>query len=93
MLLLRQESLDVAPEALGRFLGMPAPLDIPRENLGSAKEYSDLYASTVRDVRFPPSTLDLAYGSRFARHFYSPAELEELRLRWGSPREGSPVRS
>ena len=39
-----------------------------------------------RPAAAPASTtaaLDLAYGSRFARHFYSPAELDELRARWG----------
>lgn len=88
MLLLRQESLDAAPGALGRFLGLPGDLEIVQENVGSGKEYSDLYASVLRDVRFPKATLDLAYSSRFSRHFYSPEENEEFRRRWEQQDDG-----
>lgn len=89
LLVLRHESLDVAPEALGRFLDLPGPVALPRENVGSHKKYSDLYAQVLRDVRFDAATLDLAYDSRFARHFYSEDERAELRRRWGGP-DGSP---
>ena len=82
LLLLRQESLDVAPEALGTFLGLPHALALDRENEGARKEYSDLYAAVLRDVRFPERTLDRTYDSRFARHFYSADELDGFRRRW-----------
>lgn len=82
MLLLRQESLDVAPAAIGQFLGLSHDVALDRENVGAGKEYSDLYASVLRRARLPESTLDLAYDSRFARHFYSDAEREEFRRRW-----------
>jgi hypothetical protein len=82
LLLLRQESLDAAPGALGRFLGLPHDVVLDRENVGAGKEYSDLYAAVLRDTRFPPATLDLAYRSRFAQHFYGAAELEAFRSRW-----------
>lgn len=88
LLLLRQESLDAAPRALGRFLGLSHDLALERENEGSSKEYSELYASVLREVRFPERTLDLAYDSRFARHFYSPEEIEGFRHRWGQPGPG-----
>ena len=82
LLLLRQESLAVAPEALGQFLGLPHDLPLDRENEGAQKEYSDLYASVVRDVRFPEPMLERTYGSRFAKHFYSDEELDRFRHRW-----------
>lgn len=85
LLVLRHESLDVAPAALGRFLGQAQDVPLPRENEGARKEYSDLYAQVLRDVRVDPATLDLAYESAFARHFYSQAERDDLRRRWGGP--------
>jgi hypothetical protein len=83
MLLLRQESLDRAPRALADFLGLRDDVTIEPENVGAAKDYSGLYAAVLGDARFDDDALDLAYGSRYARHFYSPAELDELRARWG----------
>jgi hypothetical protein len=82
VLMLRQESLALAPEALGQFLGLPGDLDIVRENVGSDKEYSDLYAAVVRDARVPKAALDTAYLSRFSRHFYSPEEIDGFRRSW-----------
>lgn len=89
LLVLRHESLGAAPAALGRFLGQGAEVALPRENVGARKEYSDLYAQVVRDVRFDATTLDLAYESRFATHFYSEQERAELRRRWGGDPPGS----
>ena len=91
LLLLRQESLDVAPAALGQFLGLPHALALERENEGASKEYSDLYSSIRRDVRLPSTTLDLAYASRFARHFYSPEELDGFRSRWTATDDERPA--
>lgn len=88
MLLLRQESLEGAPEALADFLGLPAPVEIDRKNEGAEKEYSALYRSVLDRVRFPEATLDLAYGSRFAQHFYTPAQLESFRARWSGRADG-----
>ena len=84
MLVLRQESLDAAPAALGGFLGLPGDVEIVPENVGAAKEYSELYGSVLRDLRFSEATLDRAYRTRYARHFYSPMEIEDLRQRWGT---------
>lgn len=82
MLVLRQESLAVAPHALGLFLGLPKPVEIPRENVASDKTYSELYEAALQSLRLPPPALDLAYDSRFARHFYSGDEIEAMRRRW-----------
>lgn len=89
LLILRQESLDVAPKALGRFLGLSHDISLDRENEGALKEYSDLYAAVLHNVRFPEPTLDRTYGSRFAQHFYSAAEIEGFRRRWAQA-DGDP---
>lgn len=83
MLVLRQEHLDVAPRALGQFLGLTTDVEIATENVGATKDYSDLYASVLRAARLSEVTLDFAYGSRYMTHFYSRAEIERLRRRWG----------
>jgi hypothetical protein len=82
VLVLRQESFEVAGPALREFLGLSREPEIVKENVGSNKEYSELYSSVVRDVRFPKATLDLAYNNRFCRHFYSPEEIERFRRSW-----------
>lgn len=82
MLVLKQERLDAAPAALGRFLGISDAVPIDRENVGAGKDYSELYASVIEAAGFPPETLDLAYGSQYARHFYSAEELAAFRRRW-----------
>jgi len=83
LLVLRHESLDAAPAALARFVGHPGEIALPRENVGARKAYSELYDRVLRQVRFDERTLDLAYESQFARHFYSDAERAAFRERWG----------
>ncbi len=83
MLVLRQESLDAAPAALGRLLGLAHDVTLDRENVGAGKEYSELYERVVREARLPKAALDAAYASRFAHHFYSAEELAAFRRRWG----------
>lgn len=90
LLILRQESLDVAPQALGHFLGLPEPLVLARENDAARKPYSALYDTVLSEARVTQRTLDLAYTSRFAQHFYSPAELDGFRTRWGTPSPSRP---
>lgn len=90
LLILRQESLDVAPQALGHFLGLPEPLVLARENDAARKPYSALYNTVLSEARVTQRTLDLAYTSPFAQHFYSPAELAGFRTRWGTPSPSRP---
>jgi hypothetical protein len=82
LLVLRQESLDAAGAALGTFLGLQRPLVIDHKNVGARKEYSELYASVLRDARFRRDVIERAYGSRFARHFYSADERRAFADRW-----------
>ncbi|MGQ0832491.1 MAG: putative capsular polysaccharide synthesis family protein [Microthrixaceae bacterium] len=84
VLILRQESLDVAPRAIAEFLGLSAALAIDRENEASTKEYRVAYEAVLREARFPAAVLDAAYESRFARHFYSADELARFRQRWAA---------
>ncbi len=92
VLVLRQEGLEVAPHAIASFLGLAQPLEIDRENDAASKEYRAAYDAALRDVRFPAAALDAAYGSKFARHFYSPAELASFRRRWEHARDTERLR-
>lgn len=83
LLVLRQESLDSAPGALGRFLGLGHDVDIVADNMGAAKPYAAAYTEATDQLRFDDQVLDLAYESTWAKHFYSPAERQALRARWG----------
>lgn len=83
LLVLRQESLATAPDALGRFLGVPHPVAIPAENAAIAKPYAEQYTAVLNGLQLDAATLELAYDSRFAEHFYSPEERAAFRRRWG----------
>lgn len=82
VLLLRQESLASAPDALAGFLGRPAPVPVPARNEATSKEYAARYRDFLAAVRLPAEVVDQAYASRYARRFYADSELERFRLRW-----------
>jgi hypothetical protein len=88
VLLIRQENLDAAPEALGSFLGLDRPVAVPKRNEAAAKGYADAYEKFLAAVRLPTAVRDEAYGSRYARHFYADSELVRLHERWSGPTAG-----
>jgi len=83
VLLIRQESLVAAPDALGDFLGRGRPVPVPVRNEATGKGYAASYRDFLAGARLPASVLDEAYGSRYARHFYADSELAVFRERWG----------
>ena len=83
VLLIRQESLDVVPDALGEFLGLGRAVPVPARNVASTKSYAASYRGFLDDVRIPASAREEAYGSRYARHFYADRELARFDARWG----------
>jgi Putative capsular polysaccharide synthesis protein len=84
VLLLRQENLDSAPDALARFLGLARPVAVPTRNEASTKGYAPAYREFLAKARIPESVRDQAYRSRYARHFYADSELARLHQRWGA---------
>ena len=82
VLLIRQESLAVAPEALGDFLGLAQPVPVPARNEATTKGYAESYGAFVAAARFPASVCDDAFRSGYARHFYADSERARLRERW-----------
>jgi hypothetical protein len=67
---------------LGRLLDLGRDLPIPRSRARSATGEASLYDQVRKNLRLPAAVLDQVYGSRFCRHFYTPAELEGFRKLW-----------
>ena len=83
VLIVRQENLAEAADALGQFVGLDRPLPLRTRNDASTKVYGPTYLAFERDARLPASLLDHAYGSRYARQFYTPTEIGRYREIWG----------
>ena len=84
VLLLRQETFDVAPEALREFLSLPDAVPIPTRNAAASKEYATAYREFLAQVAFPEAVLHSTYAAPYSRHFYSDAERAHFAQRWGS---------
>lgn len=82
VLLIRMEDLARCAQAAFRdFLGLES-VTLRRRNVGDDKDYSDVYKRFLETIRFPASYLDRLYESKYARHFYTDAELTAFRARW-----------
>lgn len=82
MLLIRTADLDrVGPGAVGRFLNTPGPRFDATEG-AEVEPYREARSEFEARIRLPSAYLDAMYGSRLARHFFSPAEIDEARERW-----------
>lgn len=87
VLILKSEVDDeVKSRAIADFLGLDK-LELVRSNVAEDKSYAGVYGQFKRQIRLPGSLLSRMYGSRYARHFYSAAELARFRERWGGERE------
>ena len=57
---------------------------VERTNVGAAGENGELYKEVLETISVPQHLLDQAYGSRYARHFYTESELDQLRSKWAA---------
>ncbi len=81
LLLLRLEDLDrCAAAAFAEFLGID-DFRITKKNDAKNKDYNDLYTRFRNEAVFPRSYVDGVYGSKYAQHFYTTAELAGFRSR------------
>jgi hypothetical protein len=81
VLLLRQENLDRASDALRGFLGCAA-VDLARRNEGGSREDGARYRAFLDSARLPAGIVEATYSSAYSRHFYSDDELAKLRSHW-----------
>lgn len=84
LLVVRLEDAAATPDALGRFLGLGAPVAVPPRNAASTRDYADAYRAFFVAPGLPVEVLDATYGSQYARHFYSAREIAAFRARWGA---------
>lgn len=85
LLLMRLEDVDrCAPAAFLEFLKIDN-FKIVKQNEAKQKKYYRLYKKFKAEAVFPLHYVDAVYGSKYARHFYSEAELATFcqRLRIG----------
>lgn len=82
VLLVRLENLNgAAQDALKEFLGLDRFV-IVNKNIGSQKDYGDLYRRFLDTIVLPAAYLDKLYQSRFMQHFYTPDEIKRFELKW-----------
>jgi hypothetical protein len=82
VLLLRLEDLDrCARQAFRQAFGLEG-FALVGKNLGSEKDYSEVYRRVRRRISLPDSYLSKMYGSKYATHFYSADEIERFRTAW-----------
>jgi hypothetical protein len=84
-LLVRQEDFDRLEEILRAWFGLPDGLvRMVDDNRAEGRPNADLYRQIRETFRAPAEQLDAVYATRAARHFYSPAEIEDMKARWGA---------
>jgi hypothetical protein len=83
VLLMRLESLNsCAEKALTRFLRMDA-VNLENTNVAEKKWYGSVYREFKEKIALPQTYIDKMYDWKYARHFYSPEELNTFRQKWG----------
>lgn len=82
LLILRLEDLvRCAGDALSRFLALRG-FGLVSANVGGKKGYGPIYDEFIESIRLPQALVDRMYASRYARHFYTPEEIEGFRQKW-----------
>lgn len=83
LLVVRTEDLArTAAPAIGLFVGAPG-LQVRSDDGGDARPWAATLAAFVERLDLPDAYLDVMYGSRMTRHFYTAAEISAFRERWG----------
>ena len=81
LLLLRLEDLNrVGQKVFSDFLNLK-DFELVRANVGEQKEYSDLYRD-FKKIPLPAAYLEKMYSSRYARQFYTDAEINGFYQKW-----------
>jgi Putative capsular polysaccharide synthesis protein len=82
VLLMRVEDMDQCSlAAIREFLNIEK-FGLISANVGSQKNYSQIYRQFRDRINLPESYLDRMYGSKYAMHFYTPTEIERFRSSW-----------
>jgi hypothetical protein len=83
LLLIRLESFDRLPVALGEFFGVPAEtIRVRVANTARERPDNDLYIEAGRTLSLPRDELQRLYAVPGVAHFYSPDEIDGFLRRW-----------
>lgn len=81
-LLLKLEQLDQSiARAFHEFMGIEH-FHLVTSNLAESKEYATVYKAFRKRLVLPDDYLNQIYGSKLARHFYTPDEITAFRRKW-----------
>jgi len=84
VLILKTELDDSEKErAVSNFLSLKT-FKMMRTNVGEQKSYGKVYKRFKQQIVVNPAHLDTIYASQYAQHFFTQAERDTLRIRWGS---------
>lgn len=82
VLVIKTEALDrVGEDALRSFLGL-AQVRWKRTNIRARKMHGERYTHLLRTIALDQEYVERCYGTTAVRHFYSPAELKQMRFKW-----------
>ncbi len=82
LLVMRLEDFNqILVPVVSEFLNIPA-FEIVRDNVGEDKAYAKVYREAMPHLKLAPDYLARKHSSRYARHFYTPQELEASIARW-----------
>jgi len=71
-----------APEAFYEFTGIKN-FHLENQQVSGEKYYSKVYRQFINQAEFPESFLNRIYDLRFAKTFYTQAEIYRFRAKWG----------
>lgn len=82
-ILLMRHDLDdrVKERRLAELVGAPRVTLAPR-NVGAEKVYAAAYLEFLKRVELPEDYVNRLLDTKYARHFYSPEELDRVRAKW-----------
>ena len=83
LLILRLEDLNRNfSEALSQFLHLDSPIELIKSNVRSEQKRGSTYEEVRQELTVRESVCRKIYASKYARHFYAEAEIEQLVQKW-----------
>jgi glycosyltransferase involved in cell wall biosynthesis/ubiquinone/menaquinone biosynthesis C-methylase UbiE len=90
ILLLRLEDLNRCyKKAFKLFLGID-DLTLIKSNIGAEKKHHDLYERVKKDIVIPANDLKKVYQTKYSKHFYTTAEINNFTNKWSRGKSNNP---
>lgn len=83
VLVYRFENMQAIQSILENFLQIKIPL-IRNINIGSEKNYKDIYRKVKQNIKFPEDYLKIFYDSKMVKYFYTEEEINGFMNRWST---------